>query len=255
MLPHSDASERNKGPILEILEEAFAGCTHVLEIGSGTGQHAVHFALALPHVVWQPSELPDAMPALRKRIFNEGPSNLRAPVVIDVTAPPWDVRKVDGVFSANTLHIMHWPQVEAFFAGLPAVAKPGAVLVIYGPFRYAGEYTSGSNASFDAMLRARDPGSGIRDIEAVDALARAAGFTLVRDHPMPAHNQAIVWRSRRRPRAPASAPSAQGRRSAPVSRSRPRNPTASTAGRRPRGRSCRSRRRPARGRASASAAG
>lgn len=194
MLPHSDACERNKGPILAVLQEAFAGCTHVLEIGSGTGQHAVHFALAMPGLVWQPSELPDAMAGLRKRIFNEGPSNLRAPVAIDVMAPPWDVRKVDGIFTANTLHIMHWPQVEAFFAGLPAVAKPGAVLAIYGPFRYGGQYTSGSNESFDAMLRARDPGSGIRDFEAVDALARGAGFALVGDHPMPAHNQTLVWK-------------------------------------------------------------
>jgi SAM-dependent methyltransferase len=194
MLPCSEASERNKGPILGVLQEAFAGCTHVLEIGSGTGQHAVHFALEMPGLVWQPSELPDAMPALRKRIFNEGPSNLRAPVVIDVTAPPWDVRKVDGVFTANTLHIMHWPQVEALFAGLPAVARPGAVLAIYGPFRYGGTYTSPSNESFDRMLHARDPGSGIRDFEAVDALARRAGFSLVADHSMPANNQTIVWK-------------------------------------------------------------
>jgi SAM-dependent methyltransferase len=194
MLPHSDASERNKGPILAVLQEAFAGCTHVLEIGSGTGQHAVHFALAMPKLVWQPTELADAMPALRKRIFNEGPSNLRAPVFLDVTQAPWDVRRVDGVFTANTLHIMHWPQVEALFAGLPAVAKPGAVLAVYGPFRYGGRYTSPSNESFDQMLRARDPGSGIRDFEDVDALARAAGFHRVADHPMPANNQTIVWR-------------------------------------------------------------
>jgi hypothetical protein len=193
MLPHSDACERNKGPILEVLREAFAGCKHVLEIGSGTGQHAVHFAVEMPWLVWQPSELPDAMPGLRKRVFNEGPSNLRAPVLIDVTQPPWDVRKVDGVFTANTLHIMHWPQVEALFAGLPAVAKPGAVLAIYGPFRYGGKYTSGSNESFDAMLHARDPGSGIRDFGEVDALARAAGFRFSADHPMPAHNQTLVW--------------------------------------------------------------
>jgi SAM-dependent methyltransferase len=194
MLPHSDACDRNKGPILEVLRKEFAGCAHVLEIGSGTGQHAVHFASAMPAIVWQPSEVAEAMPALRKRIFNEGPSNLRAPVAIDVAEAPWDVRRVDGVFSANTLHIMHWPRVEAFFAGLPAISKPGTVLAIYGPFRYAGEYTSGSNESFDAMLRARDPGSGIRDFEAVDALARAAGFTLLADHRMPANNQTLIWK-------------------------------------------------------------
>ncbi len=198
MLPFAESCERNKGPILEVLRSAFADCKHVLEVGSGTGQHAVHFALAMPWLVWQPSEVADAMPALRKRIFNEGPSNLRAPVVIEVTELPWDVRRVDGIFTANTLHIMHWPQVKAFFAGLPAVTKPGAVLAVYGPFRYGGQYTSASNASFDEMLHARDPQSGIRDFEQVDALARGAGFTLAADHPMPANNQAIVWK-----RAPA----------------------------------------------------
>jgi hypothetical protein len=194
ILPHSDACERNKSPILEVLRKEFAGCSHVLEIGSGTGQHAVHFASSMPWLAWQPSEMPDGMPGLRKRIFNEGPQNLRAPVALDVAERPWDVRKVDGVFTANTLHIMHWPQVEALFAGLPAVAKPGTVLAVYGPFRYGGEYTSGSNASFDALLQARDPGSGIRDFEAVDALARAAGFAHRADHRMPANNQLLVWK-------------------------------------------------------------
>ncbi len=193
-MPHSEACERNKGPILEVLRDAFAGCTHVLEVGSGTGQHAVHFAIEMPWLVWQPSEQADAMPALRKRIFREGPSNLRAPVELDVTRTPWDVRRVDAVYTANTLHIMHWPQVEAFFAGLPAVVKPATVLAIYGPFRYAGNYTSDSNAAFNALLRTRDPESGIRDFEAVDALARTAGFEFVADHRMPANNQTLVWK-------------------------------------------------------------
>ncbi len=195
MLPHSDACERNKGPILQVLRPAFSACKHVLEIGSGTGQHAVHFATEMPGIVWQPSEQAESMPALRKRIFNEGPSNLRAPVELDVTQLPWDVRRVDGVFTANTLHIMHWPQVEALFAGLPAVVKPEAVLAIYGPFRYGGDYTSESNESFDTLLHARDPQSGIRDFEAVGALARGAGFALVADHPMPANNQALIWQA------------------------------------------------------------
>jgi len=194
-LPHSDACERNKGPILEVLREAFADCKHVLEIGSGTGQHAVHFALAMPWLVWQPSETGEAMAGLRRRIFNEGPKNLRAPVAIDVTVPPWDVRKVDGVFTANTLHILHWPEVEALFANLPAVVKPATVLAVYGPFRYGGQYTSGSNAEFDEWLHAQDPESGIRDFEDVDALARAAGFTLLADHRMPASNQTLVWKA------------------------------------------------------------
>lgn len=195
MLPHSDACERNKGPILEVLHQVFAGCKHVLEIGSGTGQHAVHFATEMPWLVWQPTEVAEAMPGLRKRIFNEGPSNLRAPIELDVMRPPWDVRRVDGLFTANTLHIMRWPLVEAFFAGLPAVAKPTTVLAIYGPFRYGGQYTSASNESFDTLLHARDPESGIRDFEEVDALARGVGFTLKADYPMPANNQTIVWQS------------------------------------------------------------
>ena len=133
------------------------------------------------------------MPGLRKRIFAEGPKNLRAPVLLDVTQTPWDVRKVDGVFTANTLHIMHWPQVEAFFANLPAVMKPETVLAVYGPFRYGGEYTSPSNEEFDAWLHARDAGSGIRDFEAVNKLAEGVGFRLVADHRMPANNQTLVW--------------------------------------------------------------
>ena len=200
MIPHSDACERNKGPILEILREVFAGCTSILEIGSGTGQHAVHFATEMPWLVWQPSDRADEMPGLRKRIVCEGPKNLRAPVELDVTQLPWDVRRMDGVFTANTLHIMSWRQVEAFFANLPVILKPGAVLAIYGPFRYAREYTSESNSSFDKMLRARDPESGIRDFEAVDALARGIGFALQADHRMPANNQTLVWQ---RPLSPA----------------------------------------------------
>ena len=194
MLPHSDACERNKDPILEVLRAAFAGCKNILEIGSGTGQHAVHFAIEMPWLVWQPSGRPEEMPGLRKRIVYEGPKNLRAPVELDVTQTPWDVRRMDGVFTANTMHIMNWSQVEALFENLPAILKPDAVLAIYGPFRYAGQYTSESNASFDEMLRARDPESGIRDFEAVDALARGIGFVLQADHRMPANNQTLVWK-------------------------------------------------------------
>ena len=105
------------------------------------------------------------------------------------------MRKVDGVFTANTLHIMHLPQVEALFANLPAVMKPETVLAVYGPFRYGGEFTSPSNREFHEMLRARDPGSGIRDFEDVNALAERAGFRLVADHRMPANNQTLIWSS------------------------------------------------------------
>ena len=194
MLPYSEACERNKGPILEVLRQAFSGRSRVLEIGAGTGQHAVHFARQLPDLRWQPTDRAENLGALGRRIETEGPGNLALPLELDVLREPWPELSVDAVFSANTLHIMSWPAVEALFAGLPRVLDAEAVLAIYGPFRYGGEFTTHSNAEFDRGLRARDPCSGVRDFEAVDALARRIGFELVMDHAMPANNQLIVWR-------------------------------------------------------------
>lgn len=194
MLPCSEASERNKGPILAVLREAFAGSRRVLEIGSGTGQHAVWFARHMPHLEWQPSDLPEEMPGLQSRLAVEGPPNVRAPLVLDVTVHPWPVQEVDAIFSANTLHIMSWSAVEQFFAGADRVlADHGALLAVYGPFRYRGDYTTASNAEFDCWLKRRDPQSGIRDFEAVDRLARQAALDLVADHAMPANNQLLIW--------------------------------------------------------------
>jgi SAM-dependent methyltransferase len=195
-LPFSDACERNKGPILELLRPAFAGCTRVVEIGSGTGQHAVHFARHLPHVTWQPTDRAEYLPGLAARIAAEGPTNLAAPVELDVLQADWPPVRGDGAFSANTLHIMSWPAVVALFAGLPRVLEPGGVLAIYGPFKYSGQFTTASNAAFDAMLRERDPQSGLRDFEAVNSLAEAAGLRLSADHAMPANNQLLVWKNR-----------------------------------------------------------
>jgi SAM-dependent methyltransferase len=194
MLPFSDACERNKGPILEVLRPAFAGRTHVIEIGSGTGQHAVHFARRLPHLQWQPTDRAEHLPGLAARVAAEGPPNLASPVELDVLREPWPDVRGDAVFSANTLHIMSWLAVEALFAGLPRVLEAGGVLAIYGPFKYGGLFTTESNATFDAMLRARDPQSGLRDFEVVNALAEAVGLKLEADHAMPANNQLLVWR-------------------------------------------------------------
>lgn len=194
MLPFSDACERNKEPILAVLREAFADCTRVVEIGAGTGQHAVHFARNLPHVAWQPTDRSEYLDGLEARIEAEGPPNLALPVELDVLRQPWPPLAGDAVFSANTLHIMSWPAVEALFAGLPGVLEPGGVLAVYGPFKYGGQFTTASNAAFDAMLRERDPESGLRDFEAVDALAQAAGLQLQADHAMPANNQLLVYR-------------------------------------------------------------
>jgi cyclopropane fatty-acyl-phospholipid synthase-like methyltransferase len=194
MLTQSEACERNKGPILTVLRGELAATRRVLEIGSGTGQHAVHFATQLPSLVWQPSELAENLAQLAERIALEGPANLRAPLALDVRADPWDVAPADTVFSANTLHIMSWSDVQHFFRGVGGVLEAAGVLCVYGPFRYCGRHTSASNAEFDAYLKRRDPLSGVRDFEALDALARAQGLTLAADHPMPANNRTLVWR-------------------------------------------------------------
>ena len=193
MLPFSDACERNKGPILEVLRSAFAGCTRVVEIGSGTGQHAVHFARHLPHLQWQPTDRAEYLAGLAARVAQEGPGNLRPPFEFDVARPSSLPGTFDAIFSANTLHIMSWPEVQAFFAYTGRALGPSGTLAVYGPFRYGGEFTTESNAHFDRALRERDPASGIRDFEAVDALAAAQGFVLVADHSMPANNQLLVW--------------------------------------------------------------
>jgi SAM-dependent methyltransferase len=193
----SEAADRNKAPILEIIAKEFAQARRVLEIGSGTGQHALYFAARLPHASWQPSDIAEYLPALRERIRLEGGPNLRAVVELDVRADPWPAAiggPVDAVFSANTLHIMSWSSVQDFFRGVGSVLGIPGVLCVYGPFRYGGRYTSESNAVFDDYLRSRDPESGIRDFEALDDLARKQGLTLAADHAMPANNQLLVWK-------------------------------------------------------------
>ena len=178
MLPVSDACERNKEPILAVLRVCLAGRTQVLEIGSGTGQHAVHFARHLSHLDWHPTEQLIYLPDLAARVRVEGRANLRPPTVLDVRQAVWPARSVDAVFTANTLHIMSWAAVGALYRGVAEVLVAGGVLCIYGPFRYDGKYTSDSNREFDAMLRERDPLSGIRDIEALGELAASYGLSL-----------------------------------------------------------------------------
>jgi SAM-dependent methyltransferase len=192
--PFSQACENNKAPILEVLERVFAPCRSVLEIGSGTGQHAVHFAPRLPQLYWQPSDVPENLPGIAQWRAAEPASNLLAPIALDVRARHWGVAPVDGRFTANTLHIMSWSTVQAFFAGLPGVLAPGGVLAVYGPFNYGGEYTSESNARFDQWLKARAPHQGIRAFEAVAELAAGAGLELREDNVMPANNRLLVWR-------------------------------------------------------------
>ena len=189
----SDACERNKGVILDVLKSACSDCQSVLEIGSCTGQHVVYFARSLPTIHWQPADTAQYLPGLQARLQSEAPNNVASAVELDVRMTPWPVGQYDGVFSANTLHYMGTDCVEAFFRGVGAALRPGGVLVVYGPFRYDDQFTSDSNARFDKYLRESDPVRGIRDFEWVNKLAAAQQLTLVRDVTMPANNQTLVW--------------------------------------------------------------
>ena len=191
--PCSPSCERNREPILAVLRERFARCKRVLEIGSGTGQHAVYFAAALPKLRWQTSDVAENLPGIRMWLKEAALPNTPAPLVFDVSDTP-PTGDYDAVFSANTLHIMSWKEVERLFAALPGLTRAGALLMVYGPFNYEGQYTSPSNAQFDEALRSGNPKRGIRDFEEVDALAAAAGFVLEEDRAMPANNRCIVWK-------------------------------------------------------------
>ena len=188
----SAACERNRDPILSVLRDFFTDRKHVLEVGSGTGQHAVHFAAALPQLVWQSSDRPEYLPGVRAWLAESALANTPAPLTLDVNGA-WPSGPFDAVFSANTLHIMGWPDVEAFFAALPSVTTNNAKLAIYGPFNVDGQFSSPSNAAFDDSLKARAPHMGIRDAAVVDALARGAGFVLIDDIAMPANNRLRLW--------------------------------------------------------------
>jgi cyclopropane fatty-acyl-phospholipid synthase-like methyltransferase len=193
--PVSAASERNREPILAVLREHFTDRRSVLEIGSGTGQHAVYFATALPQLIWQTSDRDENHDGIRQWLEDAKLPNVKAPLSLDVSGA-WPSTRYDAVYTANTLHIMSWQEVEQFFAKLPQVLTDDAMLAVYGPFNYSGRFTSDSNAAFDASLRAAVPHRGIRDFEAVDKLAQTAGLSLVKDHEMPANNRCLIWQRR-----------------------------------------------------------
>jgi cyclopropane fatty-acyl-phospholipid synthase-like methyltransferase len=191
----SDAAERNKEPILQIIAPVLSQTRRVLEIGSGTGTHALHFSAHLPHLIWQPSDTGEYLPMLRERLKREGGANLLPAIELDVRNP-WPLKEVDAIYSANTFHIMSWSSVEDFFAGVGTTLSKNGLLCVYGPFRYGDRYTSDSNAKFDQFLQNRDPDSGLRDAYEVDKLARERNLELLVDHAMPANNQLRIWQRR-----------------------------------------------------------
>ena len=191
--PFSQACENNKGPILSVLKRVFHSPCEVLEIGSGTGQHAVYFAEHLPHVTWQPSDQVVHLPGIDLWINEAKLKNIKAPLALDINQKPWPVLGIDAVFTANTLHILSWESVQVFIESLGEVMCPGAIFCCYGPFNVGGAYTSESNARFDVWLKQQNPLSAIRDLEAVKSLAGDAGIKLKEDIEMPANNKLLIW--------------------------------------------------------------
>ena len=194
MKQYSQSCDENREPILGIIREVFADTHRILEIGSGTGQHAAFFARRLPHLMWQPSDLPEHHASIKAWRNEADPGNVLPPIELDVTAATWPGGEYDGLFSANTLHIMSWKAVQSMFSGIGKLLPTGAHCCLYGPFNYGGSYTSDSNMRFDAWLKDRDPASGIRDFEALAGLATENGFELAADNEMPANNRLLVWK-------------------------------------------------------------
>jgi len=194
--PFSQACENNKQAILNILKSVFSKNNHVLEIGSGTGQHAAFFGQHLHHLTWQTSDLLINHSGINTWLDEVALPNVQRPLEIDLHKP-WPMSsnnlRIDGIFTANTLHIISWPLVIKFFEGIEQNLKTGSNVCIYGPFNYQGRYTSESNANFDIWLKDRDINSGIRDIEAILLLANSAGLKLIDDHVMPANNRLLVF--------------------------------------------------------------
>lgn len=191
--PYSPSCERNREPILDVLRETFADRRDVLEIGSGTGQHAVFLAAAMPHLQWQTSERRDYLTGVQSWLNEARLANTPPPIVFDVGHEDWPTTNFDAIFTANTLHIMAWSEVVRLFARLPEIMSDECMLVVYGPFNIDGQYTSDSNAAFDRSLQVRGAHMAIRDLAAVDALAASAGLHRIALHAMPANNFCAIW--------------------------------------------------------------
>ncbi|MCW8848004.1 MAG: class I SAM-dependent methyltransferase [Sedimenticola sp.] len=194
MKPYSESCDQNREPILSVIQPLFKESTAVLEIGSGTGQHAVYFSSRMPHLNWYTSDCPEYHEGISLWLEEAALPNLHPPLQLDVSRSVWPELAVDAVFSANTAHIMHWPDVVAMMAGVGRLLPAGGLFALYGPFNYNGKFSSGSNARFDGWLKSRDPAMGVRDFEALDDLAKQAGLQLLNDYEMPVNNRLLCWR-------------------------------------------------------------
>jgi cyclopropane fatty-acyl-phospholipid synthase-like methyltransferase len=191
--PYSESCDQNRAPILSVIQPLLADCASLLEIGSGTGQHVVYFADKMPHLIWHTSDCAEYMPGIQAWVADAKLENVQSPFILNVSKSGWPDFDVDAVFSANTAHIMHWPDVKALFSGVGKVLSDGGRFMLYGPFNYNRQYTSDSNERFDQWLKSRDTQSGIRDIEDLNKLANNADLILKQDFEMPANNRILYW--------------------------------------------------------------
>ena len=192
--PYADSCDRNRDPILEIIAPLLADNHAVLEIGGGTGQHAIYFAQKMPHLIWYVSDRWQNHAGIQAWLDEAALPNVLGPIELDVMQADWPNIKVDAVFSANTAHIMHWRDVEAFVVGVGDLLQTGGLFILYGPFSFAGQHTSESNAQFDMRLRQRDPFMGVRDFDELNVLAEEAGMRFEYDYPLPANNRILLWK-------------------------------------------------------------
>ena len=193
--PDAPASGRNRDAILEVIKTEFATCHSVLEIGSGTGQHAVYFADVMPWLQWQTSDLAENHSGINSWIADSGLENVRRPILLDVQQADGIDGNYDGIFSANTAHIMSIHGVRCMFDVVGRVLSPGGVFCLYGPFNQDGKFTSESNERFDQSLRSRDSAMGIRDLNELESFAAGVAMRRVQRYAMPANNMLVVWRT------------------------------------------------------------
>lgn len=191
--PYSAACDNNRVAILSVIEDLFKHSSGVLEIGSGTGQHAVYFAGKLKHLQWQTSDLKENHEGILLWLDEAGLPNVIPPLELDVRNKEWQVPEVDAVFSANAIHIMGWEAVKSMISGVGKLLPADGLFVLYGPFNYNNTYTSDSNARFDTWLKERNPESGIRNFEDIEQLTDTAGLTFQADYEMPANNRILCW--------------------------------------------------------------
>jgi cyclopropane fatty-acyl-phospholipid synthase-like methyltransferase len=191
--PNAPAALRNSRPILEVIRNEFKGFETILEIGSGTGQHAVYFASEMPWLTWQTSDLKENHDGIIAWLEDADLDNVRMPFELDVEKPLQFAEKFDGVFSANTAHIMSIVAVECMFDVVAECLNDGGKFCLYGPFNLDGKFTSDSNENFDASLKSQNPEMGVRDLEALDSFAHANGLRRTNLYAMPANNMIAVW--------------------------------------------------------------